>query len=69
MDPAVTRPAEPAISLRSDPAISRHARWVLPFAAGALTSFNSAGPDMNNMEVADLSALLAIGSAPVGSIA
>src|SRR6266403_3909341 len=25
---------------RRDPAISRHARWVLPYAAGALTSFN-----------------------------
>jgi hypothetical protein len=48
---AVPRPVETAISLRSDPAISRHARRVLPYATGALTSFNSAAVDMDNMEV------------------
>ena len=36
------------------PAISRHARRVLPYAAGALPSFNSAAAvDMDNMEVVD----------------
>jgi hypothetical protein len=50
--PAVPRLAEPAISLQSDPAISRHARRVLPYAAGAVTSFNSAAAvDMDNMRV------------------
>jgi hypothetical protein len=47
---AVPRPAEHAISVRPD----RHARRVLPYAAGALTSFNSAAAvDMDNMEVVD----------------
>jgi hypothetical protein len=49
--PTVPRPAEPAISLRSEPAISRHARRALPYVAGALTSFSSAAAvDMDNME-------------------
>ena len=34
---------------RRDPAISRHARRVLPYVAGALTSFNSAAA-VDNME-------------------
>jgi sulfate permease family protein len=34
---------------RRDPAISRHTRRVLPYAAGALTSFNSAAA-VDNME-------------------
>ena len=53
MATAVPRLAEPAISLRSDPVISGHARRVLSYAAGALTSFNSAAADMDNIEVVD----------------
>ena len=52
MAPVVPRPAEPVISLQSGPVISRHARRLLPYAAGAATSFNSAAAvDMDNMEV------------------
>ena len=54
MDPAVTRPVKPANLAKLRP---RHfpdtLAWVLPFAAEALTSFNSAAPDMNNIQVAD----------------
>ena len=53
MAPAVPRPAEPAISLCSDPAISRHARRVLPYVAG-VSYVSSAVVDMDNMEVGGL---------------
>jgi len=49
---AIRRPAEPAISLRSDRPFPGALARVLSYTTGALTSFNSAAAvDMDNMEV------------------